>query len=182
MWKTSWRFQPGEGPSRGLFRDCTTSPINHLDSSTQDDTNIDLWWIKKVCVLHNLCEMFVDVRVYHFPVQTQISCKICISSFETSLALAGSCCGWTVQAGCWSVYLVLKNLQFRCYWSSRRGEVRVRVRGERSREVFKDDPTLNSWESHRPEKCRCVFVGPAPPCNSLRRYSETMEWGCSPLS
>ena len=135
-----------------------------VHSTTQDDTNIDLWWIKKVCVLHNLCEMFVDVRVYHFPVQTQISCKICISSFETILALAGSCCGLdsTVQAGCWSVYLVLKNLQFRCYWSSRRGEVRVRVRGERSREVFKDDPTLNSWESHRPEKCRCVFVGPAP--------------------
>ena len=51
--------------------------------------------------MHNLCEMFVDVRVYHFPVQTQISCKICISSFETSLALAGSCCGLdsTVRAG-----------------------------------------------------------------------------------
>ena len=24
------RFQPGEGPSRGLLRDCTTSPINRL--------------------------------------------------------------------------------------------------------------------------------------------------------
>ena len=26
----SRRFQPGEGPSRGLLRDCTTSPINSL--------------------------------------------------------------------------------------------------------------------------------------------------------
>ena len=24
------RFQPGEGPSRGLLRDCTTSPINRF--------------------------------------------------------------------------------------------------------------------------------------------------------
>ena len=27
---TSTRAQPGEGPSRGLLRDCTTSPINRL--------------------------------------------------------------------------------------------------------------------------------------------------------
>ena len=27
---TSRRFQPGEGPSRGLLRDCTTSPINRF--------------------------------------------------------------------------------------------------------------------------------------------------------
>ena len=26
----SRRFQPGEGPSRGLLRDCTTSPINRF--------------------------------------------------------------------------------------------------------------------------------------------------------
>ena len=26
----SSRFQPGEGPSRGLLRDCTTSPINRF--------------------------------------------------------------------------------------------------------------------------------------------------------
>ena len=26
----SRRFQPGEGPSRGLLRDCTTSPINRV--------------------------------------------------------------------------------------------------------------------------------------------------------
>ena len=26
----SMRFQPGEGPSRGLLRDCTTSPINRF--------------------------------------------------------------------------------------------------------------------------------------------------------
>ena len=30
MWK---RFQPGEGPSRGLLRDCTTSPINRLSTA-----------------------------------------------------------------------------------------------------------------------------------------------------
>ena len=59
----------------------TRGYTGHPANVAQDDTNIDLWWIKKVCVLHNLCEMFVDVRVYHFPVQTQISCKICISSF-----------------------------------------------------------------------------------------------------
>ena len=27
---SSRRFQPGEGPSRGLLRDCTTSPINRF--------------------------------------------------------------------------------------------------------------------------------------------------------
>ena len=26
------RFQPGEGPGRGLLRDCTTSPINRFAS------------------------------------------------------------------------------------------------------------------------------------------------------
>ena len=34
-------FQPGEGPSRGLLRDCTTSPINRfaalLSGLTEDD-------------------------------------------------------------------------------------------------------------------------------------------------
>ena len=33
MWKRSIHFQPGEGPSRGLLRDCTTSPINRLHCS-----------------------------------------------------------------------------------------------------------------------------------------------------
>ena len=28
--KASRRFQPGDGPSRGLLHDCTTSPINRL--------------------------------------------------------------------------------------------------------------------------------------------------------
>ena len=28
------KFQPGESPSRGLLRDCTTLPINRLHSST----------------------------------------------------------------------------------------------------------------------------------------------------
>ena len=28
----SMHFQPGEGPSRGLLRDCTTSPINRLSA------------------------------------------------------------------------------------------------------------------------------------------------------
>ena len=28
--RASRRFQPGEGPSRGLLRDCTTSPINRF--------------------------------------------------------------------------------------------------------------------------------------------------------
>ena len=32
----SRRFQPGEGPSRGLLRDCTTSPINRFASGGPD--------------------------------------------------------------------------------------------------------------------------------------------------
>ena len=35
------RFQPGEGPSRGLLRDCTTSPIKRLHSSSK----YSLWTI-----------------------------------------------------------------------------------------------------------------------------------------
>ena len=31
------RFQPGEGPSRGLLRDCTTSPINRFAALVQTD-------------------------------------------------------------------------------------------------------------------------------------------------
>ena len=35
---TNRRFQPGEGPSRGLLRDCTTSPINRFTALTQTHT------------------------------------------------------------------------------------------------------------------------------------------------
>ena len=34
--KANSRFQPGDGPSRGLLRDFTTSPINRLHSTKLD--------------------------------------------------------------------------------------------------------------------------------------------------
>ena len=158
-----------------------------VHSTTQDDTNIDLWWIKKVCVLHNLCEMFVDVRVYHFPVQTQISCKICISSFETSLALAGSCCGLdsTVRAGWLLVCLFsFKEFTIPLLLELAEGEKCGCGLGGSGAEKFSKMIQLWTVESRIVLRNvdACLWVQLYHPCNSLRRYSETMEWGCSPLS
>ena len=36
-------FQPGESPSRGLLRDCTTSPINRFAALS---TYSDILWIR----------------------------------------------------------------------------------------------------------------------------------------
>ena len=36
-----WRFQPGEGPSRDLLRDCTTSPINRFAALNNTIANIE---------------------------------------------------------------------------------------------------------------------------------------------
>ena len=41
-YSTSRRFQPGEGPSRGLLRDCTTSPIIRFAALASTDTGSHL--------------------------------------------------------------------------------------------------------------------------------------------
>ena len=44
---TSWCFQPGEGPSRGLLCDCTTSPMNRLQHRSRVH-----WWTRQLTTRH----------------------------------------------------------------------------------------------------------------------------------
>ena len=73
-------FQPGEGPSRGLLRDCTTSPINrlqhyHAPLLTSQSCGCRSWsWMD---LKHSVQRKLTDFTDIHVSVECMCPYKMC---------------------------------------------------------------------------------------------------------
>ena len=101
MWKRySRRFQPGEGPSRGLLRDCTTSPINRfaaLIKSAQPSDDWEEWWegwrdnwkLSQAKIINTMRGGQQNMKLwcgFYFPDQVLCFPEICFEKASTRIA------------------------------------------------------------------------------------------------
>ena len=110
----SRRFQPGEGPSRGLLRDCTTSPINRFAAlilsywASQNMSHMwDIMWLCPLIYFHftttDCCDIVRTNSLLEVVHCVNILQESVIVSFRISISHS-----W--RPGCWAEKHSLQNI------------------------------------------------------------------------